>query len=315
MADNHKILQKAQTGLAELVSGDGNLEEAFASEFMRIAVTGAKVLPMFYVPTMRSPQQKFPAVGMGSTILRAGTDGQSVQEGAGQTGLDFDVINLDVKEFKGEVPITKSVFEDNIERQSFRDTILELIPKAVARDMEKVILHGDTADADPFYAQFDGIRKQITSNTRDFQNRPFADVTAADPYADLQAMLDLIPSNYMDDIDMYRFITDRKGVSNYKKVLRGRETGLGDIAVMSSQSLKFDDVPIERVWNMEAKSGGTNALLLNPKMVHVGIWRNVTMEVDYDVRKGIFYFVVTVRFDCKVALEDHAVKGINVNNT
>lgn len=313
MADNRTLIQKAEVDLAALQAGNGDLETAFAAEFMKIAVTEAKVLPMFTVPTMRAPQQKFSAVGMGDTILRAGTEGQSVQEGAGQTGLTFSDIVLDTKLFRGEVPITEEVLEDNIERQGFRDTILELIPKAVARDMERVILHGDTADADPFYAQFDGLRKQITSNTRDFQNRPFADVTAADPYADLQAMLDLIPDNYMGDIDQYRFITDRKGVSNFKKVLRGRETGLGDMAVMSSQALKFDDVPIERVWNMSQKSGGGNALLLNPKMVHVGIWRNVQMKIHPEPREGKIYFIVSLRFDCKLALEDHAVKGINVN--
>ena len=45
----------------------------------------------------------------------------------------------------------------NIERGELRQTILEMIAEAAGRDMEEVIINGDTASGDPFLATLDGL--------------------------------------------------------------------------------------------------------------------------------------------------------------
>ena len=81
---------------------------------------------------------------------------------------DLSDVELDAKLFKAEVRLSDEVLEDSIERGELRQTIMEMLADAIARDMEDVAINGDTASVDPFLATMDGILKQgrATSSTR-----------------------------------------------------------------------------------------------------------------------------------------------------
>ena len=59
------------------------------------------------------------------------------------------------------------MLEDSIERGELRQTIMEMMAEAISRDMEEVLINGDTLSADPFLAVMDGVLKQTTSNIVD----------------------------------------------------------------------------------------------------------------------------------------------------
>ena len=53
------------------------------------------------------------------------------------------------------------------DRLVFREEIMEMMAEAISRDMEEVLINGDTLSADPFLAVMDGVLKQATSNIVD----------------------------------------------------------------------------------------------------------------------------------------------------
>jgi len=316
--DNRQLIQKAKVGLAELVAGNGQLETAFAKEFLRVAITEANLMPLCTVVPMRAPTQKINTVGLSSRILRAGTGGTPVQPGAGQTGLDFTAPEFDAKLFRGEVAIEEEVLEDAIEQGRFKDTILQMIPAAVGRDMDEIAISGDTASADTFLSQFDGFLKQAVSNVHDFAGRKFADATAADPFADMTAMMRAIPKPHRRDRDRMVFLTSYNAEDDYRNAVIARSTMTGDSALTSDGKIRFKGRPINSIgmWPEDLGVGlnRTEALLCNPKNLHFGIWRDVKIKIDEEPREGMIYFVVNLRFDCKIALEEAVVKGENILN-
>lgn len=318
MADNKQLIQKAKVGLAELAAGNGQLAVAHAREFLRVAITEANLMPMATVVPMRAPQQRVNTVGLSDRVLRAGTPGQAVQAGAGQTGLDFTAPEFDAKLFRGEVAVEEEALEDAIEQGRFKDTILQLIPAAVGRDMDEIAINGDTASADPFLAQFDGFIKQAVSNTHDFAGRLFADAAAADPFADMTQMIRAIPRNHRRDRDRMAFLTSFNAEDAYRDAIIARSTAAGDSALTADGRVRFKGLPIVNIgmWPEDLGGGGnqTAALLCNPKNLQFGIWRDVRIKIEEEPREGMVYFIINLRFDVKIALEDAVVKGENILN-
>lgn len=316
--DNRELINKAKVGLAELTAGSGVLSPAHAKEFLRIAITEANLMPRATVVPMRAPQQRVNTVGLSQRILRAGTSGQAVQEGAGQTGVDFTAPMFEAKLFRGEVPIDEEVLEDNIEQGRFRDTILALMPAAVGRDIDEVAILGDTASEDPFLAQFDGFIKQATAHPVDFEGRRLTTVANADPFADLSAMLRAIPRPHRRDRDKMEFLTSYNAEDDFRNALIGRATPQGDTALTADGSVRFKGRPIVNIgmWpeDLGAQSNQTAVLLANPKNLQFGIWRDVRIKVHEEPREGKIYFIVSLRIDVKIAIPDAVVTGLNVLN-
>lgn len=315
--DNRELIQKAKVGLDDLQAGSGTLAPAHAREFLRTAITEATLMPMAKVVPMKSHQQRINTVGLSSRVLRAGTPGQSVQEGAGQTGLDFTAPMFEAKLFRGEVPVEEEVLEDNIEQGRFRDTVLQLLPQAVGRDMDEVAISGDTASDDTFFAQFDGILKQASSNVVDFGGARIA-TPDADPFAKLTDMLRAVPRHHRRHRDRMVFLTSYKAEDDYRNALIGRSTPIGDSALTGDGLVRFKNRSLRNVgmWPEELGVGGdqTSLLLVDPKNIQFGVWREVKIKVHEEPREGMIYFIVSLRFDVKIAVEDASVKGINILN-
>lgn len=315
--NNHALIQKAKVGLGELVAGNGQLETAHAREFLRIAITEANLMPMCTVVPMRAQQQRLNTVGLSQRILRAGTPGVPVAIGAGQTGLDFTAPEFDAKLFRGEIPVEEEVLEDAIEQGRFKDTILNLIPQAVGRDMDEIAINGDTASADPFLAQFDGFLKKVTSNVHDFAGAKFADPVLADPFGDLTAMMRLVPRHHRRDRDRMNYLSSFLAEDDYRNAVIARSTASGDSALTSDGKIRFKGRPIHSIGMWPENLGGgndTQALLCNTKNLQFGIWRDVRIKIEEEPREGMIYFIVSLRFDVQIADETACVKGINILN-
>jgi hypothetical protein len=320
MATNTQIIEKARLGLQELTSGDGVLEQASAKEFLQIAVASSDLLPMCTVVPMRSPSQRINTIGIGSRVLRRGTPGQAVQEGVGQTGVDFTAPVMDAQLFRGEVPIDIEVFEDNIEQGGLRNTLMTLLPQAIARDMDELLISGDTASADPYLSSFDGLLKQVVTNTHDFSNRRIVTPANADPWADMDAMMRLVPRHWRRSMPNFKFLTSFKSLSDFTKGQISRETPLGDTALTTENSALYKGRSIVQIgmWPEDIDGNDTDqteVVFFNPKNFHVGIWRNVQIELVPEPREGRIYFVISLRFTCKLAVEEACVKGLNVLNS
>lgn len=305
---NRTLLEKADLALADLTAGGGILLPAQAQKFMRLLIKQSVLMQMATVVPMAAPKHQIAKIKFGSRILRRGTEATALPV-ADRARPDMSFLELDAQLVKAEVHLSDEVLEDNIERGELRQTILEMIAEAAGRDMEEVIINGDTASADPFLATLDGLLKQATSHIVDANG-----VALSKNF--LRDMLKSLPNEYLRDKKQMAFLTSVDAELDYRNSLADRATVGGDRFIEEDTPALYSGVPVKSVplfpENLGQGNNRTVALLCNPKNVHVGIWRQIRLESFRDVSAGVLRVVATMRFDAKYAEEPGVVKLINI---
>jgi HK97 family phage major capsid protein len=306
--DNRTILQKADLALADLTVGGGLLKPAQAQKFMRLLIKDSPLMQLATVVPMASPKQQISKIKFGSRVLRPGQEATPL--GAGDRAKpDLSQVELDAKLFKAEVRLSDEVLEDSIERGELRQTIMEMMAEAISRDMEDVLINGDTLSADPFLAVMDGVLKQATSNVVDAGGNPISKNLLRD-------VLKTVPSEHLRDKKAMRFLTSVDADLDYRNSLAERATAVGDRLLEGDTPVLYSGVPLQPIplfpETLGATGDQTSLLLCNPKNIHVGIWRNIRIESARDISEGTLKIVATLRFDVKFAEEPGVAKAINV---
>jgi len=308
LMDNRTILEKADLALSDLTNGGGLLQPAQAQKFLRILINEAVILKQATVVPMRSPKQLIEKIRFANRILRSGSEAVALAQ-ADRAKPTLGQVELDAQLFKAEVRLNNEILEDSIERGQLRQTIMQLMAEAIARDVDEVIIQGDKASADPFLAKLDGILKQATSNIVDAQNQ----TTNKGVFRD---MLKTLPSAFARNKKLLRFFTSVNSEIDYKDSLAERATTGGDKYVEDDVSATYSGVPVLDVpmfpENLGPGKNATASILTDPKNINVGIWRNIRVEVDKLVSDGVLIIVATLRFDVKYAEETAVVKAVNV---
>ncbi len=305
---NRTILEKADLALADLTAGGGILKPAQAQKFMRLLIKESVLMKLATVIPMASPKQQISKIKFGSRILRPGQEATALAL-ADRAKPDLSSVELDAQLFKAEVRLSDEVLEDSIERGELRQTIMEMMAEAISRDMEEVLISGDTVSADPFLAVMDGVLKQATSNVVDAAGAPISKTL-------LQSMLKTLPSEHLRDKKAMRFMTSVDADLDYRNTLADRATVAGDRLLESDTPVLHGGVPVQPVplfpENLGVGNDQTAIVLCNPKNIHVGIWRQIRLESDRDISEGTLKIVATLRFDVKYAEEPGVAKAINV---
>ena len=305
---NRTILEKADLALADLTAGGGILKPAQAQKFMRLLIKESVLMKLGTVIPMASPKQQISKIKFGSRILRPGQEATALAL-ADRAKPDLSMVELDAQLFKAEVRLSDEVLEDSIERGELRQTIMEMMAEAISRDMEEVLINGDTVSADPFLAVMHGILKQATSNVVDAAGAPISKTL-------LQSMLKTLPSEHLRDKKAMRFLTSVDADLDYRNTLADRATVAGDRLLESDTPVLHGGVPVQPIplfpENLGVGNDQTAVVLCNPKNVHVGIWRQIRLESDRDISEGTLKIVATLRFDVKFAEEPGVAKAINV---
>lgn len=308
LTDNRSILRKADLALSDLTTDGGLLVPAQSQKFMRILIEQSVVMGMTTVVPMRAPKQLIEKIRFGSRILRAGTEATALSAGD-RAKPDLGKVELDAQLFKAEVRLDNEVLEDSIERGALRQTIMELMGEAISRDMDEVIVQGDTGSGDPFLAKFDGMLVQATSNI----------VDAAGATTNKNLFRDAIksmPNEFLRDKKQLRFMTSVDSETDYRDSLAERATIGGDTWLTKDVPVMYGGVPVSSVplfpEDLGPTSNYTNMVLTDPKNIHTGIWRQIRIEVDKDISEGTLIIVATLRFDAKYAEETAVVKVNNV---
>jgi len=311
MLSNETLIQKADAALADLTSGGGLLQPAQAQKFLRILIDEAVVLKMATVVPMKSPKQLIEKIRFGSRILRPGAEAQALSSGD-RAKPTLSKVELDANLFKAEVRLNNEVLEDSIERGQLRQTIMQLMAERIATDMDELLVQGDTANvSDTFLASMDGLLKQSVSNVVDNANAHVSRTT-------WKQMLKSMPTPFLRNKKQLRFLTSIDAEIEYRDALADRATAnIGDRFVEEDAPSMYSGVPVTGVplfpENIGTGSHCTDAVLLDPKNYHVGIWRDIRVETDKLVSEGVLIIVATLRFDAKLAEETAVVKATNIN--
>jgi len=308
LLDNRTLLEKADLALADLTTGGGLLLPAQAQKFMRILIEESVLLQQGTVVPMRSPKQLIEKIRFGGRILRAGSEALALPVGD-RAKPDLSQVELDAQLFKAEIRLDNEVLEDSIERGQLRQTIMQLMAEAIARDMDEIICRGDRSSADTFLAKLDGVLKQATSHVVDAQLQTTNKTIFRD-------MLKSMPSPFLRNKKDLRLFTSVDSEIDYRDTLADRVGQVGDRFLERDEPAIYSGVAILHVpmfpENLGPGANATNMLLTDPKNINIGIWRNIRIETDKLVSDGVLIIVATLRFDVRFAEETAVVKAVNV---
>jgi len=302
ITDNRTILEKADMALSDLLSG-GELVQAQAKKFIRLLIKESVVMSLGTVRPMASKKQLVEKIRFGSRILRAASEATPLPTGD-RSKPDLGKVELDAKLFRAQVNLNDEVLEDNIEQGSLRQTVMELMGEAISRDVDEVVVNGDTTSGDAFLAQFDGLLAGATSNVVAGGGNPLGS-------DDLKGAIKAMPTEYIRNKKLLRFLTSVDAEVDYRDTLSTRATAVGDKFLQEDAPIMYSGIPLMDVPLFPEDLGGgneTNVLLLDPKNIMVGFWRKVRMETDKDIEAGVLKIVASMRFDFKYVEETAVVK-------
>jgi hypothetical protein len=320
-------LEKATWTTSDITppAGGGLLSPQQATEFLRVAIDASVIMKEARVETSNAPKFEVPRIAFGNRILRPGTEGARLAD-PDRVKPTTGLITLSTVLFRGEVPVSDELFEDNIEREKVADTIATMLAEAVGRDIEEIAIKSDTARTASELAvfdQLDGIIKTIQVNTPSAQR---VDFTAYTTYTDLfSKLVEVLPARYRSNYAALRIYVPFTHVDGYQKSLAARGTGLGDQAITESlvTRLAFRGIPVVGVPMLSGTDTINSAnvdyskfvILTHPQNIVFGFHRRIRIEKWRDPRDGATSFLPSVRFDVKIADPEAVAFGYNVPAT
>lgn len=304
MRTNKDLIQMAELSISDLSSG-GRLQPTHARTFMRILIDQSEIMPLATTVPMKSDTHNIDRIRFETRVAQAGTSGQPLAA-AQRSKPELSKTVLQAQLIKAEVPIPDEVIEDNIEGQRFQQTIIELMGEAIARDLDTLMVQGDTASADAFLAKFDGMLKQAVSNLVNAGTAPLSKTVVR------QIILSMPQQFRKRRRDLVLF-TSPDAEEEFADSLGDRQTARGD------RFQESDDKPVHRgvtvvgaaafPENLGPGTNTTNAILSNPKNLVWGMRRSMKVETDRDIKAGVLTIVASLRADFKYAFEGAVVKG------
>jgi HK97 family phage major capsid protein len=305
--ENKTILEKADMALSDLTTG-GYLVAAQAQKFIRILIDEGKLLKLATVTPMKSHTQEINKIKFGSRVLRAGAENTALAE-ADRVKPTTAKVSLIAKLFKAQVNLSYELLEDSIEQDTLKTTIMQLMAEAIARDIDEVLIKGDTNSTDTFLAQFDGILKQVASNVVNAGTVPLTKTILRD-------MIKTMPSPFLRDKASLRYLTSVDAEIDYRDSLSNRQTNTGDKALDGAAPVGYSGIPVLDIAmfpeNLGSGTNETDVVLTDPKNIDVGIWRQIQIETDKDIAAGKVIIVVSLRMDMKMIEETAAVKAVGI---
>lgn len=336
MIKNKELMEMAkatQAGSAVTLS----IEEA--DKFLDYLVDQSVLKNNCRIIRMAKPEKYIDAIGYGEGRFLVPSGSFSTAYYKSQ--FASNQILLTTKKARGCVAVSDDDKEDIPTGEDWTDVLMRLIAKKVANELEEVAWISDTASlggfaADDLRSKFDGWRYQLdnsqsgqtyenditgstvildASNTSpeagDFDNAgKISENSGADcclwehKYA---KMLKSMPSEYAKSLLDYRFWNHPKVTMDYMEAISGRQTALGDAAIVGADITKYGKVKIVDAPGMSVTldangvhGGGayTDCLLTPAKNLIMGIQRALTLEKYRDAanERDLWFFSIRMCF-------------------
>lgn len=306
---NHHIVntfvQKADLALSELTTSGGVLTTEQARAFVEIAILESVLLGIITTKPMGAPSLELNKIGFTGRVLRGATENTALAV-ADRSKPELGRVTLTSKKLIADVRIPFDVVEDNIEQGNFVDHVKALLAKAVSRDLELLFVQGDTTSTDALLKQLDGVLKQATSYVYAAGGVKFTKTV-------LETMVKTMPAQYFVGAPKMAILTSKNAAIDYTSSVANRQTPAGDTALTKASTGEFMGMGIVPIpvfpENQGVGSNTTSALLVDPKNIHFGIQREITIMTQPDAPAQELIVVATLRADVKYAHEPAVVKA------
>lgn len=293
--DNKEIIRKADLALADLATA-GRLNDEQTNRFIRKLMDTPTILQACRTVTMNAPTRKINKIGFGTRMLRAGVASTPLTQ-ADRYKPTLEQVLVDTDEVIAEINIPYDVIEDNIEGGNvggalqqgaggMHQTIVDMMAERAALDLEELGLKGDTtlSGSDAYLGLTDGWLKRATSN--------IVDAGGATLSKDLlKAAIKAMPDKYLRNRAALRHFVSVDNETELRDTYANRGTPLGDAMLQGTTPLFMHGSQVLGAPMMPS----TDDLFTDPLNLIFGIWRNIQIEYDKDIRARSFIIVLTAR--------------------
>jgi HK97 family phage major capsid protein len=211
--------------------------------------------------------------------------------------------------------VTYEALEDNIEGGSAEETLIRTMTKQTSTDLEELAIQGDTGSADDYLALLDGWRVLA-------EDGHVVDQAGASVDKDLFVnMVKALPDKYKRGYGDLRFYFAPAVIESYRGSLAEGDTVIGAEFLLQSPPLTVFGIPVVSVPliptdldGIEGTAGtGFSYAFLTPKSNLVwGIHRDIRVDKDKDIMRGVNQYAITTRVACEFEEDDAVVYAINV---
>jgi len=306
VTEGKTLLQKADLALADILTGGRLAPEQF-DRYVQLNIKEGTLLKDVTVVGMDNDRQEISKMRFSGQVLQPGTEASALPVGL-RSKPSLANVTLTAQLLRAEVRMSQEVAEDQIERGTFAQSVMGAFVKAINRDLEKLLIQGDTLSADVLLAVLDGLIKQATSNVV-----AGGSVTLSKEI--LRDMWKLMPDEFATPGNV--FYTNRQAVVAYKDSISNKATGLGDMQTVAGwpagefmwSDLKGKANPLFPN-NLGGSTNETVVLLTDPKEnIHVGFHRKVKLQTVEVPQEGVLLIVGSMRVDVKYVEETAVVKA------
>lgn len=309
--DGMDYIAKAQVDIAAITSG-GKLLPKQVQEFDEKLILASKLLQMVNVIPMTTPEWELDRAGFTGQVLHPDTEFGTPTESQTASPV-FEKRVLSMKRTKAVVKVGFHTMKSVIDAGKFIPFLVDKLAKAVKRDMEKVIIRGDTSltpnsAENQLLGLMDGVIKQSTAHLYDANGAPITD-----PLIDELEIL--LPDQYADDEGLM-VLTSRKAALRYRQSRGQRATPGGDAQLDRRAPMDHHEIPVVGIPLFPSDLGSltneTVALLCNPQNIYVGIQDDMEIEMERRAVQGFVYIVFRYAFDVTLREPDAVVKAFEV---
>ncbi len=305
-----EMLQKA-VDTTDLADG-GLLNTGQADRFIDMSLDQSVMLKDARVVRMRSAVMELDKIATSGRVSQLRSEGV---EPASLSEPGFSKVTLTAVDIITPFEITMEALEDSIERGSLEETVIRVMARQTATDLEELALEGDTGSADEFLQGLDGWRKLAgDGHMVDFEG-------ATLDKSGLSSMYRALPNQYKRNHGDLRFYFAPVAVQDWHDTFSDRAGGLGDEALTSAAAPPYMGVPVKSVPNIptdlegvEGHSGSnlTYGFLTARENLVFGIHRDIRIDKDRDILRGVNIYTITTRVAVEFEEDDAVVVGVNI---
>ena len=310
---NQELLRKATLTTSDFGGpGEAPLTLEAADTFIELMTVGQHMLSDVQVVKHTAAKWQQSTIQFASRILRPGVQATRLAD-ADRSKPSTGMIEMSTVLIRGEVPIADEVFEDNIQGDAFAATLERMIADRAGFDLEELAVAGDTTSGDPYLALLDGWLKQMrTGGTAHVIN-----ATGITDYQTIFRQLLLsLPQQSLRNLGDMRYYVPVRMEQMYRDVLSARGTPMGDLMLTGTNEIQYQGIVIKGIPTLPITAGSpdtTQIFLTNKNNLYAGFRRQLNIESFRDPREGATSFVISCRFDAKVANVDYTATATNVN--
>ncbi len=314
--ENKQLLRnKADLAMSDLVTGSAKLPTEQALRFTRKLLDTPTMLGDIRVVGMKSHTKMINKIGFDNRIMKAAAGSATALDAADRSKPDLSTVLLTTERAMAEIRLPYEVVEDIIESANigagngaalggdqvtgqFKNTIMDLIAERAALDIEELILLGDQASGDAYLALFDGFLKLASTNGHTVDASGLASSVISREM--FKKGIQTMPQKYLRNRAAMKHYISHSNDAEYRDLLASRQTAQGDSFGTGVAPIYSFGVPVKIASLMPDDEG----LFTNPKNLIMGIYRDIMLETDKDIRTQEYIIVLSFRIGVTVEEDD-----------